>query len=230
MSQAAPAIQSQYPKGDHYRLTFFGPSMDDKPYRSELNRIQKILDSFPQFSASLSGIYYQIMHSQSSFIWILTASFILRILVIALLFYLYFRRLKLLLIFLLANELPVFACVLFLFIFRLSLNVATVMVFPVAIGIVVGNTLHVIYALSKRPLPSFEEYSRTIVIPILIGSITLVSGFSVLGFYGFLPIQQFGVALSFTVFIGLFSALYLVPTLVLKSPDLSQCLSNQEIE
>ncbi len=223
--QTAFSIQNQYPKSDHYRLTLFSPSMNDQAYKAELTRIQKILDHFPQFTANFSGIYYQVMYSQSSLIWVLTASFILRFLVIAVLFYLYFRRIRLLIIFLLANELPVFACILFLYLFRFSLNVATVMVFPVAIGIVVGNTLHVIYALNKKTLPSFEEYFRTIVTPILIGSTTLIFGFSILGFYGFLPIQQFGAALAFTVFTGLFSALYLVPTLVLKSANLKEVLS-----
>ncbi|MCE9624579.1 MAG: hypothetical protein K8R69_03855, partial [Deltaproteobacteria bacterium] len=108
---------------------------------------------------------------------------------------------------------------------RFSLNIATVMVFPVAIGIVVGNTFHIIHALTKRQLPTFEEYFNTIVIPVLIGTMTLVLGFAVLSFYGFVPIQQFGGALAFTVFMGMISALYIVPSLITKSTDLRGFLS-----
>jgi uncharacterized protein len=229
-SQAVPSVQRQYPKSSHYRLTLFGPTMDFKPYQGELNRVRKILDRFPQFQTVSSGAYYQIMRAQSSLIWILTVTFILRLLIIALLFYVYFRSLRLLVIFLLGNEVPVLACVLFLWICRYSLNVATVMVFPVSVGIVVGNTIHVIDALTKRKSPSFEEYFKTIVIPVLIGSLTLVLGFALLGFYGFVPIQQFGTALAFTVFLGMFSALYLVPTLVTKSSDLRRVLSGKETQ
>jgi predicted RND superfamily exporter protein len=228
-SQAIPSLQLQYPRSPFYRLTYFGPTMDDRPYRDELDRIRKILDRYPQFQATFNGIYNQIMKSQSPLIWILVATFLLRLLVIAVLFHAYFRRPKLLAVFLLSNELPVLACVLFLWACRFSLNVATVMMFPVSIGIVVGNTIHIIHALAKKERPSFEIYVRTVGVPVLIGSCTLVLGFAVMGFYGFVPIRQFGTSLAFTVFCGMLSALYLVPTLVTKSADLRRVLSRKEI-
>jgi hypothetical protein len=224
-SQGASALGRQYSNPSHYRITVWGPSMGYTSYQGELGRIGKVLDRFPEFRHRETGVYYQIMQSQNSLIWILTMTFILRLFVMSLLFYLYFRRLRWLLIFLLANEIPVLACVLFLWIFQFSLNVATVMVFPVSIGIVVGNTIHVIYALTKEGKISFEVYFKTVIIPVLLGSTALVLGFALLGFYGFLPIQQFGTALAFTVWVGMFSALYLVPTLVLKSSDLRASLS-----
>jgi predicted RND superfamily exporter protein len=194
--------------------------MDDRPYRSELDRIRKVLDRYPQFQRDFNGIYYQIMQAQSSLIWILTATFVLRFLVIALLFFAYFRDFRLLLIFLIGTELPVFACTVFLWACGFSLNIATVMVFPVAIGIVVGNTIHIIYALTKKGPASFDVYAKTAALPVLIGSCALVLGFAVLGFYGFVPIRQFGTALAFTVFCGMLSALYLIPTLATKSSNL----------
>jgi predicted RND superfamily exporter protein len=199
--------------------------MEYRPYQAEVARLKKVLDRFAQFHAVIGGIYYQIMEAQSSLILILTASFFLRLLVMAVLFYFYFRSFRLLVIFLLSNEFPVLACVLFLYLCRFSLNVATVMVFPVSIGIVVGNTFHIIYALTRKTPPRFEEYFNTIVIPVLLGTLTLVLGFAVVGFYGFIPIQQFGTALAFTVFLGMLSGLYIVPTLINRTTDLRGFLS-----
>lgn len=228
--QTAAAVRQQYPTSGHYRLTLFGPTMDYRPYLQDVNRVKKILQRYPKFQANYNGIYFHIMQAQNSLIRILLLSFLMSLMVIALLFFAYFRKWKLLLVFLWGNVVPVLACILFFFVCRFSFNVATVMVFSVSMGMVVDNTFHIIYVLTKRNPPPFKVYFKTNVIPILIGSLTLILGFSLLGFYGFVPIREFGTALAFTLFLAMLFALYLVPTLVTKTTELRKFLTTGEKE
>ena len=107
---------------------------------------------------------------------------------------------------------PITAALICMYIFGLSLNIATVMTFSISLGLIVDTSIHLVYHLRKNE--TFEQYFKTTLTPIIASSILLVFSFLIFGTYDFLPIREFGITLAIALVFGVIIGLLSVPTLM----------------
>jgi predicted RND superfamily exporter protein len=100
------------------------------------------------------------------------------------------------------------------------LNLGTSLIGAIALGIAVDSTVHYMARLSLELKRTTEQAKvivktlQTVGIPILYATVALLAGFLICGFSNFVPIQQFGVLASLTMAAALVANLVLLPALL----------------
>jgi predicted RND superfamily exporter protein len=174
LSGVKPSIRALYPTQGVYRISLLGNTMSAGLYFEELKGLREILSTC-SYEWSVNGLYYNLMYTQELLIRILAWSFLSSLGVISFLAFLFFRSIKIFFIFLLVNLIPLLLTLLFMYCFHLSINIATVMTFSIALGMIVDSTFHLTYIFQEK-IP-FEVYYQTTYIPILMSSFSFGSVF-----------------------------------------------------
>ncbi|MBI9109429.1 MAG: MMPL family transporter [Spirochaetales bacterium] len=106
--------------------------------------------------------------------------------------------------------------------FKIPLDVTTVLVANVAIGVGVDDGIHFILQYKKQLILAKQDcriaVSRTFVItgrPIVLTTISIVAGFIILSFASFKPIIFFGILVSISLFAAMLSTLIFLPAFIL---------------
>jgi predicted RND superfamily exporter protein len=196
--------------GGQRRLLLLGKPANQDVYSQDLITLQNALQST---KPEINGMYHQLMTSQKAMIAVLFKSLGLSVLIVSLLAYLSTRQTRTLWIFLFVNLVPALISSGILLLLRSSINIATVMTFSIAMGIIVDGTFHLLHAL--RHPGSFDDFIKTTVAPILASSLIFMICFSVLLFDAFVPIHQFGQNLAIMIFLGTLFDLFILPSLYL---------------
>ena len=137
-------------------------------------------------------------------------------------FLILFRNIKLSLIGVVPNFIAAFFILGIIGLLEIPLDMMTITIAAITIGIAVDNSIHYIYRFK-------EEYSRiqnyketlktchsTVGVAILNTSITIVFGFSILVLSKFIPTIYFGVFTGIAMLLAMISVLTLLPSLILK--------------
>jgi len=101
------------------------------------------------------------------------------------------------------------------------LDMMTITIAAITIGIAVDNSIHYIYRFKEEYLKNnnYKETLRlchsTVGVAILNTSITIVFGFSILVFSNFIPTIYFGVFTGLAMLFAMISVLTLLPALIL---------------
>ncbi|WP_412470173.1 hypothetical protein [Oceanospirillum sp. RT-1-3] len=217
-SKAAEGIREAYPIDSQYKVTLLGTPLNVDQYEILLNKVKSIIG---EKTYRLDGLYYNLMISQKAMVHTLSKSFLLSLVIMALIAVIFLKQIKLFAIFILVNTMPLGLSLGFLNIMGMSLNIATVMTYSVGLGIVVDSTFHLLHFFDQKQ-GDFSIYVETIVKPILTSSLTLIIAFLLFGIYDFLPIREFGVNLSFILFCGMIFDLFVLPTLYLGNASLRE--------
>ncbi len=132
-----------------------------------------------------------------------------------------FRRLRMLVILLLVNFLPVVFCVGVMGWFGIPVNMTAAMMLSVTLGIAVDDTVHYTWRL-KREFAAHGDLERAIREShasvgraCLFTTVVIAFGFSILLLSRFLPTAYFGGLLAVTMFAALAADLWLLPALIL---------------
>jgi predicted RND superfamily exporter protein len=103
----------------------------------------------------------------------------------------------------------------------IALDVMTITIAAITMGIAIDNSIHYIYRF-KEELAKNDDYAETLSLchgtvgrAILNTSITIIFGFSILVLSNFLPTIYFGVFTGLAMFIALLSVLALLPKLII---------------
>jgi len=122
---------------------------------------------------------------------------------------------------------PIILTILFNFtlmaIFNIPLDVVTVMIGSVAVGIGIDYTIHFIsrfkveFARAKSELEALRKTLETTGEAIVINALSVMMGFLVLVLGSIVPMQRFGYMISLTMLISAFGAITLLPALILVS-------------
>lgn len=123
-------------------------------------------------------------------------------------FYLISFSLKLSIIALLVNVITIGTISLLFIVFDMRLNVVTAMAYIINIGIIVDDTVHILYKFKDKP-----DEIKSLSYGMLVTSLTLSLGFSTFALSSFGPTASFGVLSSFIVMIALLADLTLLPLL-----------------
>ncbi len=138
-------------------------------------------------------------------------------------FMILFRNFKLSLIGVVPNFIAAFFILGIIGLLGIPLDMMTITIAAITIGIAVDNSIHYIYRF-KEEFSKNKDYNKTLKIchstvgvAILNTSITIVFGFSILVFSKFIPTIYFGVFTGLAMLLAMISVLTLLPSLILIS-------------
>ncbi len=143
------------------------------------------------------------------------------ILGIFLMFFLLFRNITLALIGVVPNFLAAFFILGIIGLLNIPLDMMTITIAAITIGIAVDNSIHYIYRF-KEEFKKIKNYNQTldrchstVGVAILNTSITIVFGFSILVLSNFIPTIYFGIFTGIAMLLAMISVLTLLPKLIL---------------
>jgi predicted RND superfamily exporter protein len=215
-SQLPLSLQDSYPTDGHYRMTLLGEPSDVQDFKKDIEQISDILKD-QKFKYSFGGLNYTLMLSQETMISVLYKSFLSSALVVFFCAFIYFKKLKIFLSFVLVSLIPILSSFLFMYIFNYSINIATVMTFSIALGLIGDSSFHIIHARVHHPFKGFNEYSNAVLAPVVVSGVLLFLCFGMFTLNNFLPIRQFGGVLAYVIFTGTLLDIYLLPRLLYPS-------------
>ena len=140
---------------------------------------------------------------------------------ITLMFLILFRNITLSLIGVVPNFMAAFLILGIIGLLKIPLDMMTITIAAITIGIAVDNSIHYIYRF-KEEFKKINNYNQTIEkchdtvgVAILNTSITIVFGFSILVLSNFIPTIYFGVFTGIAMLLAMISVLTLLPKLIL---------------
>ncbi len=140
---------------------------------------------------------------------------------IFLMFLILFRNVKISLIGVIPNFIAAFAILGLIGLLNIPLDMMTITIAAITIGIAVDNSIHYIYRFIEE-YKSKDNYNEvvkichsTVGIAILNTSITIVFGFSILVLSNFIPTIYFGIFTGIAMLLAMFLVLTLLPSLIL---------------
>ena len=143
------------------------------------------------------------------------------IILLLLMFLMLFRSLKTSLIALFPNVISISLVLGFMGWFRIPLDMMTITIAAISMGIAVDNTIHYIYRY-RNELKKDNDYSlamyrthMSIGFALYYTSVTIIVGFCILIFSNFIPSIYFGVLTSLAMLMALLSSLILLPQLLI---------------
>ena len=140
---------------------------------------------------------------------------------IFIMFFILFKNLTLSLIGVVPNFIAAFFILGIIGLLEIPLDMMTITIAAITIGIAVDNSIHYIYrfkeefALKKNYEKTIKYCHSTVGVAILNTSITIIFGFSILVFSNFIPTIYFGVFTGIAMLLALLSVLTLLPALIL---------------
>ena len=136
-------------------------------------------------------------------------------------FLILFRNLKISVLGVVPNFIAAFFILGIIGIMGIPLDMMTITIAAITIGIAVDNSIHYIYRF-KEEYSELKDYKKTIKlchstvgVAILNTSITIVFGFSILVFSNFIPTIYFGIFTGIAMLLAMISVLTLLPSLIL---------------
>ncbi len=171
-------------------------------------------------SVSFTGEAYTSSRGQAAVVNDLLGSMFVAVVLILLLLAFFFRSIRLGLLSIPPNLIPLVATMAYMVWREIPLNVSTVIIFSISLGLAVNGTIHV--------LARFREEMRTGIgreaalvraargtgRAIVISCVTLMAGFGVLLFSSFLPVRNFGELIAVTIGGCLVATLVVLPPLL----------------
>jgi hypothetical protein len=140
---------------------------------------------------------------------------------ISAMFFILFRNFILSIIGVVPNFIAAFFILGIIGMLKIPLDMMTITIAAITIGIAVDNSIHYIYRF-KEEFNKIKDYNltldrchNTVGIAILNTSITIVFGFSILVLSNFIPTIYFGVFTGIAMLLALISVLTLLPKLIL---------------
>ena len=142
-------------------------------------------------------------------------------LIIATMFLILFKSIALMVIGIVPNLLSALLVLGIMGIMKLPLDMMTITIAAITVGIAVDNSIHYIYRF-KEEFTISKDYNKTINLchstvgkAILNTSITIVFGFSILVLSKFIPTIYFGIFTGIAMLLAMVSVLTLLPSLIL---------------
>ena len=136
-------------------------------------------------------------------------------------FFILFRNIRLSLIGIVPNFIAAFFILGIIGLIGIPLDMMTITIAAITIGIAVDNSIHYIYRF-KEEFDKIGNYKKTITTchstvgsAILNTSITIVFGFSILVLSNFIPTIYFGIFTGLAMLLAMISVLTLLPSLIL---------------
>ena len=184
------------------------------------SRIQHTFSDLPGIDIHLTGDAYTSSLGLQSVIGDLASSLGLATVLIFLFMTLLFRNLKLGLISIPPNVLPLVFTLASMALLDIPLNAATVIIFSISIGLAVDGTIHLLARLQEERRAghnmenAMARSARGAGKAIVLTCFSLMLGFSVMLLSAFVPVQRFGLLIGISMFSCLVATLLVLPALI----------------
>lgn len=193
-----------------YKLSLLSPPLSTEARIKNVAEIKSLLKNLPTgFHGEISGLNYLLLDSQNDLVKTLLNSLIGSFLLIALIFSIFSRNLKEIFLFSIISLSSIFGGLFLMNLFGFSLNVSSVMVLSISIGLIDDSTIHLLYA--QKHQESEDNIYRSCVLPMIFSNLILFICFSLLGLEDFIPIKEFAWGLVLMLTTGLFLDLFVLP-------------------
>ena len=203
----------------YFRISCRVKSVGSDELKSLLNRLKLDKHSGLNNKIITTGLVPFFVESNSYIISSQIKSFVSAFIIILLFFLIFTRSIKVGLIALIPNILPIIFTIGLLGLIKVPLDLSNIMIASIAIGIIVDDTIHFLYNYSKDKSLSTVQKIRlvynSISSPILSTSIVVAAGFFILGFSNFAPTKYFGILSGVLVILALLADLMLLPALLM---------------
>ena len=207
-------------KNDSLRLTAMTTEHDSADFMAFIDEMEQKADSFG-LKAWVTGKGPLYQSNNELVVDSFVVSLTLAIILVALLLFLGLRSFKMGLISIVPNTLPLLIGSGFVYLYGATLDIGTVIVGSVCLGIAVDDTIHFLsnYQMFRKsgdnPRESIAKvFSNTV--PALITTTTvLVAAFGCFVFATFVPNQNFGIFVAFILVIALVTDILFLPALLL---------------
>ncbi|MDC0985093.1 MMPL family transporter [Gammaproteobacteria bacterium] len=201
--------------------------IDSNPNLRRADLIEKIQNDLNQDAylkseqITLSGILllYNNMLQSLFDSQIMSLGFVM--IIIAMMFLILFKSIALMIIGIVPNLISALLVLGIMGIMNLPLDMMTITIAAITVGIAVDNSIHYIYRF-KEELKICKDYEKTVVIchssigkAIFFTGITVIFGFSILILSNFIPTIIFGVLTGFAMFVALIAVLTLLPRMLI---------------
>jgi len=212
-------LSDDYSKG---RITVRVAMAQSQKLAAKLPEIEEKMKSIFNASASVkaTGLVYLMHRMESYLLATQIRSFAIAFGVILLCMILLLRSVKLGLLAIIPNFLPILFTLAIMPFFHIALDVGTVMIAGVALGLVVDDSIHFLTRLkleletqNSTPL-AIDAGLRATGRPIIFTSIILSFGFIVLTLASFNPVIHFGILSSIVIFLALVFDLLVLPAVL----------------
>jgi predicted RND superfamily exporter protein len=170
----------------------------------------------------ITGVVPLLVKMQDELLATQIRSFSLTFIVISLILLLLLKAFPLALAAMIPNIFPIIVNLGLMGFFHIPLNVATIMIASVAIGIAVDDSLHFLirykdsYQKTNDPYRSIITTLRQVGRPVIFTTVVNTIGFGILIFAAFVPMKHFGALMVFTLLSALLADLFLLPALLLR--------------
>ncbi|MGF1511260.1 MAG: RND family transporter [Myxococcota bacterium] len=184
----------------------------------EMRRRIAVLDLPEDVSVRLSGATPLLVRGQVLLLETQIRSFLLALGVVSVIVLMLYRDLRIGLISLVPNILPIAFVLGIMGWIGIPLDVGTVTVAGIALGLVVDDTLHFLhhYRAGEAGFRGLTETLRRVGRPIVTTSLAVVLGFGIFAVSSFRPTLYFGLLLAMTASLALVCDLLVLPALLLK--------------
>ena len=183
-------------------------------------KIDELFGDDPSISARITGDAYVASAALDSFIRDLMMSLMIAIAIIFLMMTVVFRSLKIGIISLLPNSLPLLITFGYMGYAGIDLNTTTIIIFAISLGIAVDDAIH-FFARFVEERQKTDDLKEAILRTyfgagraILLTSILLIIGMTVLTFSSFVPTAQFGLLTGITIASAVLADLIILPPLL----------------
>jgi predicted RND superfamily exporter protein len=193
--------------------------------RNEIvRRVREFADGNPRLRGArvdVTGVFVLYANMLNSLIGGQIKTFILVFAAILMMFVVLFRSLRVALVAMVPNLLPIAAVLGLMGYTSVPLDMNNIMIASVTLGIAVDDTIHYLfryrleYARDRDPVAAMYRSHASIGRAIIITSVVITAGFSVLAFSNFKPTIYFGVFTAFSMVAALLGALTILPALLI---------------
>ena len=189
-----------------------------------LDDLEKVIDSEigedQTVSVSFTGEAYTGSRGQAAVVNDLLGSLLVAIVVIFLLLAFFFRSIRLGLLSIPPNLIPLVATMAYMVWREIPLNVSTVIIFSISLGLAVNGTIHVLARFREEIRRGLGREAALVRAAkgtgraIVISCVTLMAGFGVLLVSSFVPVRSFGELIAVTIAGCLVATLIVLPPLL----------------
>ncbi|CAM2068297.1 MMPL family transporter [Sulfidibacter corallicola] len=214
-----PELFTRFVQGSHYRLQLLVNSLDRERYGALASELKRL--SPPD--SLITGPLARIIEIQHYLLRSLSTSLSLTVAAVVLLLLLLFGRKARPWTLMIPNLFPLGCVALAMFLFEIKTSISTVMVFSIAFGIAVDDTVHLLNTFYRNDSEAFElRWRRTLekdARAVFLTTLVLTLGFAVLMTSSFGPTRAFGLLLGVGMVFAFLGDLWFLP-LLLGSPRL----------
>jgi predicted RND superfamily exporter protein len=199
------------------RIRAFMLSVPSKRMKEILNRFTDILDSKFQDRAKITGTTILFLKTMDKILWGQLKGFVLIFTIVFIVMTILMRSLKIGLVSMIPNVMPIFCAFAFMGIISMPMNHAPAITSCIGLGIAIDDTIHFLVRFRKEfstGIPyedAIRRAARTVGRAIVFTSIILAGGFSIFLFSKFKNIAHFGTIATTIMIAALLGDLILLP-------------------